>query len=168
MRLADIAKELRITTQELRRELGKTNFGISATAHEVDDGLATGVIRFLKGKVKPTLTHKRVAVVFKDEKEVKPKPKKRKVVTKKSAKKKEDDLTGTEQEKAEESSDSAVESRDLEPKSAVDRARVPKNIPEAKGREGGNVSVSRRIEVGAGKGSDIKKENLPKPYYKPK
>ena len=43
MRLADIAKELRITTQELRRELVKTNFGISTTAHEVDDALAAGV-----------------------------------------------------------------------------------------------------------------------------
>ena len=69
MRLASIAKELRITTQELRRELEKTNFGISSTAHEVDDNLGKGVLRFLKGKVKPTLTHRRVAVVFKDGKE---------------------------------------------------------------------------------------------------
>ncbi|QQR83171.1 translation initiation factor IF-2 [Candidatus Peregrinibacteria bacterium] len=67
MRLADIAKELRITTQELRKELTKTNFGIDSAAHEVDDNLGKGIVRFLKGKVKPTLTHRRVESEFQED-----------------------------------------------------------------------------------------------------
>jgi len=65
MHFNKIARELRITTQQLREELAKTNFGISPSAHEIDDGLAMGVIRFLKDRVKPTRTERKVAVVFK-------------------------------------------------------------------------------------------------------
>ncbi len=72
MRLAAIAKELRITTQELRRELEKTNFGIDPMAREIDDSLAAGILRFLKGRVKPTLTHRRAAKVFEEEEGIAP------------------------------------------------------------------------------------------------
>ena len=156
MRLSEIAKELRITTQELRRELSKTNFGISATAHEVDDALAKGVIRFLKGKVKPTLTHKRTAVVFKDEKEVKPKLKKPRVAQKKGEK---EEKKKEKVEKGEEK----IEAEKAEPKI---RAKVPKDIPTIEPKKTAQVSVSRRIEVE--KGVEAKKEELPKKYYKAK
>ncbi|MBN2096483.1 translation initiation factor IF-2 [Candidatus Peregrinibacteria bacterium] len=156
MRLADIAKELRITTQELRRELTKTNFGISTTAHEVDDALAKGVIRFLKGKVKPTLTHKRTAVVFKDEKEVK--PKKKKIVRKKPAEKE-----GEAKDKEKEAPPEG-EGKTIIVKS---RAAVPKSVPTAGEGESAHVTVSRRIEVDR-KSADLPAENLPKTYYKSK
>ena len=66
MHLNEMARELQITTQELRRELEKTNFGISPTAHEIDDAMSAGIIRFLKGKIKPTRTNRRVAIIMKD------------------------------------------------------------------------------------------------------
>lgn len=159
MRLAEIAKELRITTQHLRKELGKTNFGINASAHDIDDNLAKGVIRFLKGKVKPTLTHRRVAVVFKDEKEVEKKTK----ASRKKAEKKEGD---------EKSEDEKV-GMEVEEKS---RAAIPKETPVAKA--GGNeVIVTRRIEIDLGKkkaapgerpSPAVKKDAAPKTYYKSK
>ena len=65
MHLNKIARELRITTQELRDELAKTNFGVNPNTHEVDDGLGMGIVRFLKDKVKPTRGERKVAVVFK-------------------------------------------------------------------------------------------------------
>jgi len=154
MRLADIAKELRITTQELRRELTKTNFGISATAHEVDDALAKGVIRFLKGKVKPTLTHRRTATVFKDEKEVK--SKKPRIVRKKAVKK----------EKKEE--EEAVEAEGkLKEREAEVRAKVPKAVPTVQPKKTARVSVSRRIEIKKAS-EEVEKDKLPKTYYRPK
>lgn len=151
MRLAEIAKELRITTQELRRELSKTNFGISSTAHEVDDALGAGVVRFLKGKVKPTLTHRRVAVIFKDGKEEK--PKKPKVAKKKIEKKEESE----EREEAE--AEEVAEQKD--------RGKVPKTTPTIERKKGEDVSVSRRIEIG--KGVKTPEKGLPhRTYYKSK
>ena len=182
MRLAEIAKELRITTQELRRELAKTNFGISTTAHDVDDVLATGIIRFLKGKVKPTLKRKRVAVVFKDEKEVK--PKKPKTTGKKSTKtadksdtveEKNDDAVETQDPASQDDKQAKKESEAPKIRSVNDRIReampksrsvVPKSSPTIEPRKTAQVSVSRRIEIG-----DQKKttdEQHPKTYYKTK
>ena len=173
MRLAEIAKELRITTQELRRELSKTNFGIGATAHEVDDALAKGVIRFLKGKVKPTLTHRRTAVVFKDEKEVK--PKKPRVARKKVAESssaeapegrpEEKLVPGKAEEKVEEKAKEAEkeEAQEAEPET---RAKVPKATSEIEAKKTAQISVSRRIEVE--KGAKMKEDELPKKYYKTK
>ena len=113
MHLSEIARELRITTQELRRELLKTNFGISPTAHEVEDALATGIIRFLKGKIKPTLKARKVAVILKEEtkkkkKEEKPEGeegKKKKEVPKRAMTKKEKEEK--EQEEREEGDEEA-------------------------------------------------------------
>ncbi len=174
MRLAEIAKELRITTQQLRRELGKTNFGISATAHEVDDGLATGIVRFLKGKVKPTLKHKRVASVFKDDKEVKPK----------KEKPKEDISTAETQDSVPEGDDKEEQSKKKkkhEPsyiiKKAVkkevhvvkNRAVVPKSTPGIDSKKTAQISVNRRIELGNISPTNdgrIDKKRLPKNYYK--
>ena len=159
MRLADIAKELRITTQELRHELGKTNFGISATAHEVDDALGKGVVRFLKGKVKPTLTHKRVAVVFKDEKEV-TKPKKPRAPRAKKVKK-------TKEEEAAEKQKEAEEALKAE---SVERAKVPKSTPTIAPADTAQISVNRRIEVAQGvkPAGGFTQEDLPRHYYKGK
>ena len=164
MRLADIAKELRITTQELRRELGKTNFGISATAHEVEDTLGTGVVRFLKGKVKPTLTHRRTAVVFKDEKEVKPKKPK---ITRKKVVKKEKEEGDTAK-----TSDDAVEAfhgvpEEDKEKKIETRAAVPKATPTVKKGETAQITVNRRIEI-AKASVGASKDNFPKTYYKSK
>ncbi len=178
MRLADIAKELRITTQELRRELEKTNFGISATAHEVDNALAAGVVRFLKGKVKPTLTHRRVAVVFKDEKEAK--PKKPKAIRKKAVKK--DGVEGKDAGHEQGRMDSShkndklttAENQDFtshEKKREEQKARgiVPKSSPGIEPKKTARISVNRRIELGgANKISNIEKKELPKTYYKSK
>jgi len=160
MRLADIAKELRITTQELRRELAKTNFGISASAHEVEDALAKGVMRFLKGKVKPTLTHKRVAVVFKDEKEVKPKEKKPRTARKK---------TGKKEEEAEVKEEKKLEQEEAAKAEIKTRATIPKSTPTIEPRKTAQVSVTRRIEVEEkGKAYGMPKEEFPKTYYKSK
>ncbi len=156
MRLADIAKELRITTQELRRELVKTNFGISTTAHEVDDALASGLVRFLKGKVKPTLKRKRAAVVMKDDKEVKPEKKPR-VVKKKVVKKEE-----KEEEEDDKKTEVVVEEK---------RGEVPKSTPTIEAKKTAQVSVSRRIELNkkpATTGGEVKKVETPKTYYKSK
>jgi len=160
MRLADIAKELRITTQELRHELAKTNFGISASAHEVEDALAKGVMRFLKGKVKPTLTHKRVAVVFKDEKEVKLKEKKPRIVRKKISKK---------EELAEEKTEKKIEQEEVAKAEIKTRAAIPKSTPTIAPQKTAQVSVTRRIEVEEkGKVFGTPKEEFPKTYYKSK
>ncbi len=187
MRLAEIAKELRITTQQLRRELAKTNFGISATAHDVDDALAAGVVRFLKGRVKPTLKHKRVAVVIKDEKEVKPKakPKKPKTTKKKTEEKpvdtteetSVDDVVGTRHalSKDEQADNKTVKSQTPKIKSVNDKIResmpksrsvVPKSTPRIEAKKTAQVSVSRRIEVGKQKKKDDEKP--PRTYYKSK
>jgi len=164
MRLADIAKELRITTQELRHELLKTNFGISATAHEVDDNLGKGVVRFLKGKVKPTLTHKRMAVVFKEGKESKEeKPKKPKTPGKKKEK-------GEAPEEGVVPQDEFVKEKTPSPVAqtqtiiAPSRSEVPKAIPSAVPPTP-KISVNRRIEVAAAQG---KLQYFPKTYYKTK
>ena len=169
MRLADIAKELRITTQELRRELTKTNFGISATAHDVDDVLAKGVIRFLKARVKPTLTHRRTAVIFKDEKEVKPKRPRsagKKTVEKESSASPQSGISSagepTEDEKGEKEAEDEVKEKE-----AVARAKVPKSTPTIEPKKTAQVSVSRRIEV-TKEAKEVEKEKLPKTYYKGK
>ena len=52
MRLKDIAYEIGITRQELRRELQKTDFGVDTSAKDIPDGLAHGVIRFFAPKYK--------------------------------------------------------------------------------------------------------------------
>lgn len=52
MRLVKVAKELGITSKELRVELENTNFGIKPTDREVPDGLAAGIIRVLTPKFK--------------------------------------------------------------------------------------------------------------------
>ena len=50
MRLVQVAKELGISSKELRIELEQTNFGIKASDREVTDGLAAGIIRVLTPK----------------------------------------------------------------------------------------------------------------------
>ena len=164
MRLADIAKELRITTQELRHELAKTNFGISATAHEVDDALGKGVVRFLKGRVKPTLTHKRVAVVFKDEKEV-AKPKKPRAPRVKTVKKKEEETPVVIAEEKTKEAEDAQKIID-----AQERAKVPKATPVVTPSQTAQVNVSRRIEVAIkpANGSAYRPESAPHNFYKGK
>lgn len=52
MRLVQLAKELGISSKELRTELDSTNFGIKSTDREIPDGLAAGVIRVLTPKYK--------------------------------------------------------------------------------------------------------------------
>lgn len=171
MRLADIAKELRITTQELRHELQKTNFGVGSAAHEVEDGLGKGILRYLKGKVKPTLTHKRVAVVFKDGKEEVKEvaPKKPRVLKKKVGKKEsegekpvETHEVKTDEERA---ARAAIPGKGESPKSEIHaRGEVPKAVPSAVSATP-QISVNRRIEVATAQG---KLEYFPKTFYKSK
>jgi len=162
MRLAEIAKELRITTQELRHELQKTNFGVGIAAHEVEDGLGKGILRYLKGKVKPTLTHKRVAVVFKDGKEEpkEAKPKKPRVPRKKGEKK-EADKKG-EEAKSEEAPQASKPETTQAP--VHSRGEVPKSVPSATPPTT-QISVNRRIEVATAQG---KLDYFPKTFYKSK
>ena len=170
MRLADIAKELRITTQELRKELQKTNFGISSSAHEVNDALGQGVIRFLKGKVKPTLTHRRVAVIFKDgeEENAPDDTKKQKDIKKKPQKSIPDKST---KEPAKEQEDQKDKEETPEKQKEItkgdNRAKVPKSAPAANKKDNVNLPVSRRIEIGASTNKATTK-NLPHTYYKSK
>jgi len=164
MRLADIAKELRITTQDLRHELQKTNFGVGAAAHEVDDGLGKGIIRYLTGKVKPTLTHKRVAVVIKDGKEEKEvKPKKPRVPRKKVEKK---EGEGVAEAGKVEIAPKVEVSQIAKPEIAApahSRSEVPKAVPSAVTATP-QISVNRRIEVATAQG---KLSYFPKTFYQP-
>ncbi len=150
MRLTDIAKELRITTQELRRELTKTNFGISTSAHEIDDALAAGVIRFLKGKVKPTLKKTRSAVVFKDDKEIKV----------------EKEETKEEKEAREQKGEEEAEEKE----EVSERAKVPKageNYKKEEKKESTSINVNRRIELDQKYAvKPAKEEEKKEPHYK--
>jgi len=155
MHLSEIARELRITTQELRRELAKTNFGISPTAHEVEDALAAGIMRFLKGKIKPTLKARKVAVILKEE--TKKKQKEKKDEKKKETPKKA--MTKKEKE--------GLEQKEKVKEEKKTRAYIPKTAPKAKADEGAAVHVARRIEIGP-ETKKFTKEELPKTYYKSK
>ncbi len=190
MHLNEIARELRITTQELRRELAKTNFGISSTAHEIEDALATGVIRFLKGKIKPTRKARKVAVIGKDGKVTEENPdveiplngtskeeeaveeKQEIIIEKKSDKKKKPKTQAmTKKEKDEiERKKKEEEMEKLRKEGKLpeeDRSYVPKNV-EKKTSGGAGLPVSRRIEVGKGDKKDIEKKDFPRTYYKSK
>lgn len=168
MHLSEIARELRITTQELRRELAKTNFGISPTAHEVEDALASGVMRFLKGKIKPTLKARKVAVILKEET-------KKKTKAIKEEKKEEEEKAApkkamTKKEKEEIEKKEREKEGILTPKESLraeNRAHVPKTTLKAKADEGAAVHVTRRIEIAPGAKKSTKEE-LPKTYYKSK
>ena len=183
MHLSEIARGLKVTTQELRRELAKTNFGISPTAHEIEDSLATGVIRFLKGKIKPTRKARRVAVIMKDgqvkeeeakseegveddkEKEIiieKKTDKKKKPKTQAITKKEKDEI---ERKKKEEELEKLKKEGKLP--SEEDRSYVPKNV-ERKTSGGAALPVSRRIEVKEGDKKDAAKQDIPRTYYKSK
>jgi translation initiation factor IF-2 len=159
MHLSEIARELRITTQELRRELAKTNFGINPTAHEVEDALAAGIIRFLKGKIKPTLKARKIAVILKEE--TKKKVKEKKEEKEKEKKKAPPKKAMTKKEKEE------LERKEKEEEEKKTRAHVPKTAPQAKADEGAAVGVSRRIEI-TGESKKPITEELPRTYYKHK
>lgn len=163
MHLNEMARELQITTQELRRELAKTNFGISPSAHEIDDSLSVGVIRFLKGRIKPTLTNRRVAVIMKDGTEAKKpedaKPKEDEDKPKRAMTKKEKEAI----EKAERGEEEVVEIRK---ENRVDRSYVPKNDPSGPPSAGKMLHVSRRIELSKDAKPETNAKDLPKTYYK--
>ena len=181
MHLNEIARELCVTTQELRRELAKTNFGISPTAHEIDDPLAKGIVRFLKGKIKPTLKARRVAVISKDGQVREEKPAEPEVQESEKEEKEEKTPEETEESKREKEERKREEKRKKgfviirkgTPPSEEshdgnhDRRSVPKNAPEATADGGASIAVSRRIEVEKGVKS-TSDEALPKTYYKSK
>jgi len=186
MHLNEMARELQITTQELRRELAKTNFGINPGTHEIDDALSAGIIRFLKSRITPTLKTRKVAVIMKDGTEAKkkdePAEEKKKEEEKKTPKRA---MTKKEKEELEEKAyrathpahpvhpaveekveirkvgDSFIERR------VVDRSYVPKNAPQAVSDGGSALHVSRRIEVVGGAKKEEVKE-APHTYYKSK
>lgn len=188
MHLNEMARELQITTQELRKELEKTNFGINPAAHEIDDALANGVIRFLKGKIKPTRANRRVAIIMKDGKvaEEKPAPaeteeeekqeesvveekkvfivEKKKPVVEEEPKVPERKRAMTKKEREELEAKKRAEAG-LPPEGAMDRNRVPKQTPTSASDTGRALHVSRRIELDSSKKAATT-ENLPKNYYK--
>ena len=174
MHLNEMARELQITTQELRRELLKTNFGISPNAHEIDDGLATGVIRFLKGKIKPTRTNRKVAVIMKDGTVAKPQEEQEKKEEQKEEEKKKvpRPLTKKEREAIEaekRAKEEASKPKEEKQEDKRDRSYIPKNAPDAVSDSGKSLHVSRRIELSPnGKKESDKTEELPKHYYKSK
>ncbi|MBI5411842.1 translation initiation factor IF-2 [Candidatus Peregrinibacteria bacterium] len=169
MRLADIAKELRITSQELRRELAKTNFGITPGTHEVEDALARGIVRFLKTRVRPTLSHeKRTAAVVNKEGKV--------IIKEKSV-----GAVGigvgtghalsasTETSKKKETrqviflKDEFPEEETAAPRIDEDRKAVPKESPTEKAV---SLGVSRRIELDSSSAANTTGAPLPHTYYK--
>lgn len=179
MHLNEIARELQITTQELRRELAKTNFGISPGVHEIDDALSAGIIRFLKGKIKPTLKARKVAVIMKDGKEVKKKEEPEEKKGKKEEIKPKRAMTKKEKEELEEklhpkvvppvevrkAPDTSVQKTE---EKRVDRSYIPKNAPRAVSDSGTAVHVSRRIEVSPGIAKKEEIKEAPHTYYKSK
>ncbi len=52
MRVVEIAREIGLTTQELRHELAQTDFGVKSTDKDIPDMLAIGIVRFLSRKYK--------------------------------------------------------------------------------------------------------------------
>lgn len=187
MHLNEMARELQITTQELRRELAKTNFGISPTTHEIDDALSMGVIRFLKGKIKPTLQNRRVAVIMKDGTEAKtPEPSSEGASEIKKVEKEKPKRAMTKKEKEEIEAAAKREAEEeerrknpeafrekIEPKR--DRSYIPKNAPEGFADTAKALHVSRRIELGAGApavsapaATGTTSNEPPKTYYKTK
>ncbi len=189
MHLNEMARELQITTQELRRELEKTNFGISPTAHEIDDAMSAGIIRFLKGKIKPTRTNRRVAIIMKDgqiaeEKVVTTEEvggememEREKAEVKEREKAAEEEkrpkraMTKKEREalEAKENEQRRAEREALNPtppqSEAVDRSHVPKNTSPT-GEAGRSVHVNRRIELDNNSKKPASTTDLPKNYYK--
>lgn len=172
MNLTKIARELGITPQELREELSKTNFGIDPNAKRIDDNLAKGVIRFLKGKVKPTRKKKRVAVILKGGKVIEEKV--ASVPAKEEAESAEEKpvkkevkraMTKKEREAMEQKKREAHGSTENK---ASERAHVPKNAPQAHQRDDAALKVSRRIELGKDSKKEVDTKNLPKHYYKSK
>ena len=175
MHLNEMARELQITTQELRRELAKTNFGISPGAHEIDDNLSLGIIRFLKGKIKPTLKNRKVAVIMKDGTVAKKKEEGEGAEKKKEEKEaKRPKRAMTKKEKEELEAKQRKEAAEKEPAEErketkkVDRSYVPKNAPDAVSDSGKALHVSRRIEIGASAKKEEKSGELPRTYYKTK
>ncbi len=174
-----MARELQITTQELRRELAKTNFGISPNAHEIDDALSMGVIRFLKGRIKPTRKNRKVAVIMKDgtvtsttttasvsnDDEAEEVKSEKVVEVKKEVKRPNRALTKKERE--------AIEAA-KNPKPVVkpapvvnrDRSHVPKNNSGT--TKPSSVHVNRRIELSPSTKKPGDTNNLPKNYYNTK
>lgn len=177
MHLNEMARELQVTTQELRRELAKTNFGISPTAHEIEDPLSAGIIRFLKGKIKPTRTNRKVSIIMKDGTAVKETPTILTDENRREEDKPQRAMTKKEREEMEranrpvlEPSPTPVRSETPRDNFRPDRSHVPKNAPQASSDAGRTVHVNRRIELNQGE----KKEgattgstgSLPKNYYK--
>ncbi|MBN2306720.1 translation initiation factor IF-2 [Candidatus Peregrinibacteria bacterium] len=173
MHLNEMARELQITTQELRRELAKTNFGISPGTHEIDDNLSIGIIRFLKGKIKPTLKNRKITVIMKDGKVAKKKEDIAEEKKKEEKKKPQRAMTKKEKEEieAKKRKEASLDEKKEEKKEErrADRSHVPKSAPEAISDSGKALHVSRRIEIGA---AEKKKEEatkeLPRTYYKTK
>lgn len=188
MHLNEMARELQITTQELRRELEKTNFGINPAAHEIDDSLANGVIRFLKGKIKPTRANRRVAIIMKDGKVSEEKAvhvetpeekgekeaelveekkifivEKKKPIVQEEPKMTERKRAMTKKEREELEAKKRAESTPAE--AQVSRSHIPKQIPTSTSDAGKALHVNRRIELDSSK-KTATTENLPKNYYK--
>ena len=185
MHLNEMARQLQITTHELRQELVKTNFGIDPKAHEIDDALSLGVIRFLKGRIKPTRANRRVAIIMKDgkvanqdevntqeqeeeasislAKESKKKDKRPRAMTKK-------EREAIEKEKEEARAKERVESQgvSVQPSQKTDRSHVPKNESKSVSDVKKSLHVNRRIELDKSSEKTFSKDNLPKNYYKSK
>jgi translation initiation factor IF-2 len=178
MHLNEMARELQITTQELRRELAKTNFGISPGAHEIDDNLSVGIIRFLKGRIKPTRKNRKVAVIMKDGSVAKPKSEEEaKEEGAEEKKKKEKPRAMTKKEKeameaAKRAKEGAEEEKAEKEEVKKDRGHVPKNESGTAQRGGDRLGrplhVSRRIELAPESGEKKDTEALPRHYYKNK
>lgn len=172
MHLNEMARELQVTTQELRRELAKTNFGISPSAHEIDDALSAGIIRFLKGKIKPTRTNRRVAVIMKDGSVAKPEEAAMKQTDEEGGKKEEPKRAMTKREREElekknQPQEVAPEAR--EHRDRPDRSAVPKYDSGKGPGADRSLHVSRRIELsGTAKPATTESAELPKNYYKKK
>jgi len=184
MHLNEMARQLQVTTQELRKELEKTNFGISPTAHEIDDALSSGVIRFLKSRIKPTKAKRRVAIIMKDGQvtneesmstqeqdeeaaaaapvEVAPKKKVNRLRPMTKIEREE-----AQRKKDEEEAKKRAESRPSTPEyKKTDRAQVPKSGGVSRPDAKKSLHVNRRIELGKSSSTGVSKENLPKNYYK--
>jgi translation initiation factor IF-2 len=172
MHLNEMARELQITTQELRRELAKTNFGINPSAHEIDDALSAGIIRFLKGRIKPTRTNRRVAVIMKDGTVAKPEEDTEKKKGEDEEKKKQAVRAMTKKEKEALEAEKRAKEEAEKPKEEReegrrgDRSHVPKNAPNAVSDSGKSLHVSRRIELSPDAKSSSDTKDLPKTYYK--
>ena len=142
MRLVQLAKELGISSKELRTELDNTNFGVKESDREIPDGLAMGIIRVLTPKFKEQIKIAQRKKKIKEKEELKKTQETEKKETKKVEVKETAKEKITEKEQAEEKARQELV-KQLEKEKEVKEKRLQEKKNKIKPR----AYVMRKIEI---------------------